>query len=52
MHLPNSALGGQSVVLDAVSGKVRLQPEEKQGGSKDNVLNVNGLDVDVFHCGP
>lgn len=31
IHLPNSALGGQSVVLDAVSGKVRLGPEEKAG---------------------
>lgn len=47
-HLPNSALGGQSVVLDAVSGKVRLGPEEKQGGSKDNVLNVKGLDAAKF----
>lgn len=48
VHLPNSALGGQSVVLDAVSEKVRLGPEEKQGSSKDNVLNVNGLDAAKF----
>lgn len=29
--LPNSALGSQSVVLDAVSAKVRLGPEDKAG---------------------
>lgn len=48
VHLPNNALGGQSVVLDAISGKVRLGPEEKQGNSKDNVLNVKGLDAAKF----
>lgn len=40
--------GWPKYFLDAVSGIVRLRPEEKQDRSKDNALNFHGLDVAKF----